>query len=251
MELIDRTFKILELFLNHEGPLGIYELSKLSGLSPAVIHRIANALMDKGYLVQKEKRGKYSLGLKFLDFSYAIQERLKIKDIAYPYMLRLSKEADEAVTLGILDGKQLLVIERIDTNHDLRVGGAVGKRAPLHSAAVGKLLLAQMSEAERRAILEDKSITEKFTDTTITDMRGMEKELARFRAEGCAYDRQEMAIGIWSVAAPVYGITGRIEAGVAILAPSARVTAEKETRFAALTKEAAAKISLAVGYRKI
>ncbi len=249
METIDRTFNILELFLGHQGPLSITELSKLSGLSPAVTHRIVTALLKKGYLVQKEKRGKYSLGLKFLDFNYFIQGNMKIKDIAHPHLLKLSKEADEAVTMGILDGKELLVIERIDTNHDLRIGGAIGKRAPLHSAAVGKVLLAQMSAAERNAIINDKSITEKFTKTTITGIRRMDKELELFRAEGCAYDREEMAVGIWSVAAPVYGVTGKIEAGVAILAPTARVTEEKALRWASLTKACAAKISRELGYR--
>jgi DNA-binding IclR family transcriptional regulator len=249
MEGIDRTFSILELFLEHDTALGVSELSALSGLSPAVTHRIVTSLLKKGYLAQREKRGKYSLGLKFLDFSYVIQGGITITNLAYPFLLKLSKEADEAVTLAILDGREILVIERIDTNHDLRVGGAVGKRATLHSTAIGKLFLWQMSAEERRIVLEDPA-TQKFTDHSITDMERMEKDLARFKAEGCTYDREEMAIGIWSVAAPVYNSTGKIEAGVAILAPTARITDAKATKFAALTKNCAAQVSQALKYRR-
>jgi DNA-binding IclR family transcriptional regulator len=248
MEAIDRTFGILELFLNHEDALSITELAKLSSLSPAVTHRIVTALLKKGYLVQKEKRGKYSLGLKFLDFSYAIQENIKIANVALPFLMELNKEADEAVSLGILDGNKLLVVERIDTSHDLRVGGAVGKRAPLHSTAAGKLLITQMSESERESIFNDPSLG-KFTKNTITKLSRMEKELALFRAEGCAFDREETAVGIWSVAAPVYGITGKIEAGVSLLVPTARITDEKALKLASLTKSCAAKISRELGYK--
>ena len=249
MEGIDRTFSILELFLNHDSAMGISELSAMSGLSPAVTHRIVTSLLKKGYLAQKEKRGKYSLGLKFLNFSYVIQAGLTITTLAYPAMLKLSKEADEAVTLAIPDGWEILVIERIDTNHDLRVGGAVGKRATLHNSAIGKLFLSQMSAAERRALLES-PLTQKYTDFTITNVAGMEKELERFKAEGCTYDREEMAIGIWSVAAPIYNLSGKIEAGVAILAPTARITDAKTAKFAALTKTCAEQISQAVRYRR-
>ena len=59
-----------------------------------------------------------------------------------------------------------------------------------------------------------------------------------------------MALGIWSVAAPIYDATGRIEAGVAILAPTVRVNEDKEKEFAALTKACAEKISQAMRYRR-
>lgn len=248
METIDRTFKILELFLEHGDSLGVIQLSKLSGLSPAVTHRIVRALLKRGYLTQKEKRGEYSLGLRFLEFGYVIQGNIKIADIAYPFLVELSKGADEAATLGILDGNKLLVVERIETSHDLRVSGAVGKRAPLHCTAVGKILLAQMSEAERKSIFDDPSL-EKFTKNTITDFNRMEKELELFKLEGCTFEREEVAVGIWSVAAPVYGITGKIEAGAAIVAPISRITSDKALKLISLTKSCASRISWELGYR--
>lgn len=249
MEAIDRTFNILELFLEHTDALSISELAKLSGLSPAVTHRIVTALLTKGYLTQKEKRGKYSLGLKFLNFSYVVQKNIAISNVSLAALLELNKEADETVTMGILDGKELLVIERIDTSHDLRVSGGVGKKAPLHSSAVGKLFLSQMSKSELYSILNDHSLTKKFTEHTIIDPNDMEKELELFKVEGCTYDREEMALGIWSVAAPVYNIAGKIESGVGIIAPTARITNERALKLASLTKSCAHRISLALGYR--
>lgn len=251
MESIDRVFNILESFReqnNHKEALSITELSRLCGYSPAVTHRIVTALVKRGYLTQKEKRGKYSLGLKFLEFSYVIQKNIEIANVAGPFLLSLNKEADEAVTLAILDSNEILVIERLDVSHDLRVSGAVGKRAPLHSTAIGKLFLGQMTYEERQVLFEGETI-KKHTKNTITDLGEMEKELEVIKVEGCAFDREEMALGIWSVAAPVYNFAGKIEAGVAIVAPSIRINDKNAKRMISLTKACAAKISRNMGYR--
>jgi DNA-binding IclR family transcriptional regulator len=206
------------------------------------------ALLKKGYLIQKEKRGKYSLGLKFLNFSYFIQKNTAIASAAFPFLLELRKEANESVTLAILDGHEILVIERLDVSADLRVSGAVGKRAPLHTAAIGKLYVTQMSKTERAELFKGPSIIG-YTKHTITDLAEMEKEIEKIKAEGCAYDREEMAIGIWSVAAPIYGIKGNIEAGVATIAPTVRIDKAKSNQLTVLTKAYAARISRELGYR--
>ena len=81
MKCIDRTFNILELFFDADNELSVNTLSRLSGLSPAVVHRIVVSLSEKGYLTQKEKRGKYSLGFKFLKFCYNVaQEKYDTAD---------------------------------------------------------------------------------------------------------------------------------------------------------------------------
>ena len=247
MKCIDRTFNILELFFDAESELSVNTLAESSGLSPAVVHRIVVSLSEKGYLTQKEKRGKYSLGLKFLKFYYAIRRKLGISKVSYPHLLDLCNKADEAVTLGILDDNEVLVIERLDVTHDLWVSGGVGRRSPLHSTAIGKLLIAQMSAEERKALFSSPAIV-RFTEHTITDLPEMEKELELFKAEGCTFDRDETTMGVWSVAAPIYGSNGRIEAGIAVIMPTARVTDSRASELIALTKSCAAKICQELAY---
>lgn len=247
MEAIDRIFEILELYLKHEGEMSITELARLSGLSPTVTHRIATALVKKGYLNQKEKRGKYSLGLRLLDYSRVIQRNLKIADVALPFLQELCKDANESVNLGIRDGMDLLVVAQIEVSHALRVSGPVGRRVSLYGTAVGKLFLTQMPKSERQAIFNGTNI-KKFTKNTITDLNKMEKEVELIRAEGCALDREESDLGIWSVAAPVYGIRGKIEAGVAVVAPMVRINNRKVRTLTSLTKSCASRLSQELGY---
>lgn len=249
MEAIDRTFKILELFLGEKDELSISELSKLSGLSLSVTHRFVTALNEKGYLIRKEKKGKYSLGLKFLDFYYCIQRKIKVVNIATPYLIELNKKTDEAVTLGNLDNGQLLVIERIQTKHELRISGGIGVRGPLHSTSIGKLFLAQMTESEREKIFKETTI-KKYTKNTKTNLSEMEAELMSFEKEGYVFDREENALGIWSVAAPIYNAMGKIEAGISIIAPTVRITKKKEKEYVELIISCATRISREMGYRE-
>lgn len=251
MESVDKVFNILEAFReqnDHKEALSITELSRICRYSPAVTHRIVTGLVKRGYLTQKEKRGKYSLGLKFLEFSYVIQKNIEIANVAGPFLLSLNKEADEAVTLAVLDSNEILVIERLDVSHDLRVSGAVGKRAPLHSTAIGKLFMEQMTY-EKRQVLFEGDLIKQYTKNTITDLKEMEKELELVKAEGCAFDREEMAYGIWSVAAPVYNFAGNIQAGVAIVAPTIRINDKNARKMISMTKSCAAKISKKMGHK--
>ncbi len=250
MEAIDRTFEILELYLKHEESMSITELARLSGLSRTATHRIATALVKRGYLNQKEKRGKYSLGLRLLDYSRVIQRNLKIADVALPFLQELSKVANESVNLGIQDGTDMLVIAQIEVSHRLRVSGPVGRRVPLYSTAVGKLFLAQMSELERQAIFDGTTI-EKFTKNTITDINKMGEEIELIKAQGCAFDREESDVGIWSVAAPVYGVTGKIEAGVSVIAPVVRINNRKIRTLTSRTKSCASELSQELGYTSL
>jgi DNA-binding IclR family transcriptional regulator len=250
MESVDKVFDILEAFREqneHKEALSITELSQMCGYSPAVVHRIVTGLVERGYLTQKEKRGKYSLGLKFLEFCYVIQENIEIANVAAPYLMSLNKEVDEAVTLAILENNEILVIERLEVSHDLRVSGAVGKRAPLHSTAIGKLFLCQMKYEERQMLYKGSGL-KKYSKNTKTDQTELEKELEIIKTEGCAYDREETAIGIWSVAAPVYNFAGSVEAGVAIVAPQIRINDKNIKKMVNATKSCAAKISEKMGF---
>ena len=80
MEAIQKTFAVLELFLSTKDEMSLSELSQLSGINKTTVSRITSTLVKLGYLSQREKRGKYSLGMRFLDFSGFIKTRIKIRD---------------------------------------------------------------------------------------------------------------------------------------------------------------------------
>jgi len=84
MKAIKKTFDVLELFLNDKDEISLSDLSKLSGINKTTVSRITSTLVKLGYLRQRERRGKYSLGTKFLDFSGYIKTKIRIRDMAIP-----------------------------------------------------------------------------------------------------------------------------------------------------------------------
>jgi len=242
---VSKAIDILEVFLLKEGRLTLTEISAATGLNVATAHRLLSTLVRKGYLAQAEKKGPYSLGLKMLDFNYAIRRNLKFLDLAYLSLSKLTKEHNQSTYLAALDADAALVIDEVGVNEDLRINSPVGKRLPLHCTACGKVLLAALP-ADERAAYYRRNPPRALTSRTVIETPTLEAELARVRAEGVAFDNEEYRMGLWIAAAPVYNGAGNVIAAAGIMVPTSDINAESIPRFTTAIKSCTAKISQAV-----
>ncbi len=215
---VDKAIDILEIFLQKDGGLSLTEISKAACLNTATVYRLVTTYAKRGYLSQSCKKGTYSLGLKMLDYNYAIRRNLKYVDFAYLSLSKISKEYNVSTFLAILDHDMLLIIEEIGTSGNLRINSPVGKRLPLYCTACGKVLLAALSEEERKAYYQRISL-QSYTYSSITDIPQLEKELAKIKAEGLAYHKEEYRQGVWVAAAPIFNGSGAAIAAAAIIIP--------------------------------
>lgn len=243
---LNKAIDILETFLQNDGRLGLTEISRSTGLNRATIYRLMSALAKRGYISRHEKKGTYSLGLKMLDYSYAIRRDLKFIDFAYLSLSKLSKEQNQSVYLTVLDADKSLVIEEIGVTEDLRVNSPVGKRLPLHCTACGKILLASLPEKEREA-LYNRATLQSFTKNTITDIAELEKELAVVKREGLAFDNEEYRTGIWAAGAPIYNASGKVIAASGIIVIDSNLNTESIKKFGMAIKSCSAEISQIIG----
>ena len=160
MDSVTKTLDILELFLDdNRGELGLLEIAEASGLSKSAVHRIVAVLIKRNYLIQKRKRGKYSLGLKFLDYSGFIKSRIKIREIAIPIMEELSEKVNESVNLGVWYGNLTVHTDIVHSStHSLKIfpGDGEGFSSSIyaaHATGIGKVLLAYLPEKELQKAL--------------------------------------------------------------------------------------------------
>src|SRR4030067_2361947 len=123
MKTIRKALDILEVFLNGEEQISISELAEITGQNVSTIHGILHELAERGYIRQRQKRGKYSLGLKFLSFSETINKMMAIEEIFHPYMVELSKETNETVNIAINKDNYAVNIGVVHSSHNLRVIG--------------------------------------------------------------------------------------------------------------------------------
>jgi IclR family transcriptional regulator, KDG regulon repressor len=244
---IFKVLNLLEVFLkDSENEIGISRMAELTGLKVSTVHRIASTLVEKGYLSQQGKRGKYALGLKFLEFSNALKRNMRIQDIALPFLEKLRVVSGESANLAIPDQKVVVYIEHVDSNQTLRTFTQVGNRAPMYCTGVGKIFLAYMN-AEDKRFLNDLSFV-RYTDNTLANYQELEKELSVIRREGVATDNGEMEIGVRCIAAPIKDSTGQVVAAVSISGPYTRLNNKRVEELKPLIVSFGLDISRALGY---
>src|ERR1039457_43690 len=217
---VNKAIDVLEIFLQKEGEFRLTELASLTGMDKSTTYRLASTLVKRRFLRQAKKNGKYSLGLKMVDCSFAIRRNLKFIDLAYLYLGKLNASRNAAVNLTILDEDKSLVIEEIGiSSAGLPMDTPVAKRLPLHATACGKVLLASMSEQERKAFYSRNEL-KAFSRATITGVFELETELARINNTGVAFDLEEYKPGQRAIAAPVFEKNGRVAAAASLVVPS-------------------------------
>jgi len=249
MKSLNKVLDILEVFITAESSeIRLTELAKITGLHKATVNRMVSVLVKRGYLTQQESRGKYALGTKFLNFSAAIKQKMKISNIARPYLIKLNELVKETAVLFSYDGERVVFIEEVHSAYPLRIIPEPEKSAPHYCTAIGKLLLADKTDNELERYFAGADI-QAYTPKTITDLKRLKRHLIRVLRDGVAYDEEEWHLGVMSVAAGIRNEEERLIGCVAVLGPSVRLTREKLVELTPHLRQCAMKISLDFGYK--
>ena len=249
MDSINKAFEIFEVFLNNDDELSINNISKLSGINSGTVHRITSILVKRGYVVQPNRRGKYSLSTaKLVDFAKIVQQKLKIKSLASPYLRELSHTLDEAVAMANLLGNVAsnIVIFHPDHITNLRPESST---LSLYSTGLGKIFLAYMTEKELQDYINNINLKPR-TPHTVTRVDDLKRQLKQIRRDGVAFEDEEHELGIRTIAAPVRDWEDNIVAAISVVSPTVRMTKQRMQEIAPIVKNYALKISHAMGYNK-
>jgi DNA-binding IclR family transcriptional regulator len=249
MDSINKAFEIFEVFLENDDELSISNISKLSGINAGTVHRITSILVKRGYVIQPKRRGKYSLSTaKLVDFAKIVQQKLKIKTIAYPYLRELSQTVDEAVVMAHLLSHVAFIVIMINLDHVISFKPE-SSTLSLYSTGLGKIFLANMSEKELQDYVNTVVLKPR-TQKTVTNVDDLKKQLKQIRRDGIAFEDEEHDLGMRTVSAPVKGWETNVVAAISVFGPSVRMTKQKMLEIAPIVKSYALKISHAIGYTK-
>ncbi len=204
---------------DRRGRLTLTEVAAAVGLSRGTARRLLLTLRGRGFADTDGKR--FWLTPKVLNFSNGYLERLGLGDASAALLRRLSEEMDETVSIGVLDGGDVVYVARVEVRRIYAERLAVGARLPAACSAVGRVLLARLSPDALDRWL-DAHPPPAMTPRTLVDPAALRAELDRVRAEECALIDEEMQIGIRSCAVPILGRGGRVVAGLAASVSSAR-----------------------------
>ncbi|MEN6383792.1 MAG: IclR family transcriptional regulator [Phycisphaerales bacterium] len=230
---VDRTFDIIECFSLEKHSIGLSELSRLSQLPKATVFRLAETLVERGYLAKDPKEQAYKIGYKVLYLSHILLSHLDYRKVSLPYMKKILVETNQSVTLYIaLNDRERLCVERFQSTQGLSRIVNVGDIFPIDRGAAGKTLLAF-----------------KRPDTLLPDYKITIQELEHIRRQGYAISHAEREFGVSSVAAPILDQHCQIIASLSVSGPSFSYGGENLANIISITKESAEEISRQLGYQ--
>ena len=244
IQVIARMFSLLDALAAHQDPVSLKSLSETTGLHPSTAHRILNDLAI-GRLVDRPEAGSYRLGMRLLELGNLVKARLDVRDAALGPMRELHKLTHQPVNLSVRQGDEIVYIERTYSERSgMQVVRAVGGRAPLHLTSVGKLFLAHDDPQRVRAYAARTGLSG-HTRNSITEIAGLERELALVRQNALARDDEELELGVRCMAAGIFDDQGKLIAGLSVSAPADRL----EESWAERVKATADSISDSLGHR--
>lgn len=173
---------------------------------------------------------------------------MDLRTIGLPYLKELHSKTQEAVGINIRDGDLRILLERVESSHGIREVAKIGEHAPLHAGAASKVLLAYLPKEKRNEVITRIGLP-KLGPRTITNRKKFEKELDKIVRQGFAVSFEERIRFAAAVAAPLKNHTGEVFATLSITGPIMRFTREKIREYSALLINAAARLSLEMGYR--
>jgi len=225
MKSINKALDLLEtLAVNNE--IHLSELSGLTKIKNSTANRILSILVKRGYVIHKQKRGKYSLNTKFITIQIENTFNKRLREIAIPFMLKLGNILKENIIFSIQRENYAYILATAETKNVLTTLVEVGAKIPLYCTAQGKIFLSHFSEKEIEKYFQNVELTSE-TAKTITDPKELRSSLLNIKKEGIAYDDEERYVGIKNIATGIFNFKGNLVASLGIIGPASRLTRDK------------------------
>ncbi len=223
---LERGLAILSCFTPKRPVLGIADIADELGMSRSTTHRYVITLLALGYLEQGASR-KYRLGLRVTDLGMSALNSTGLREHAQPYIEELRQRTSYTVSLAVLDGPEILYVDQARSfrrgQGATGVDARTGSRLPAYCTAMGKLLLANLPEADQRELIGQTKLV-KHGPNTITSKKALREELDEVLDASFAVDDEELAKDLYSIAAPVRNEARQVVAAVDIAVPSSLIT---------------------------
>ncbi|MGH8236873.1 MAG: IclR family transcriptional regulator [Steroidobacteraceae bacterium] len=241
----DRAIEILLLFSESKPVLSATDIAARFKMPRSTTYRYLRSLKDQG-LVEELPTGGYRLGYRIFDLARTAQRSFNILEAAEPHLRTLARETGESVLLSYLSGRQIVVLECIQSAHPMHIAYDRGQILPTPAAATAKAFLAFSKSLNPRDVLKGVELR-RYTSRTITSMQRVLKEVEETRKRGFAINEGEVDEGVNAVAVPIPNEIGPIEHCISVVAPAVRLPRAKLLGLGPVLKATASQISAAAG----
>ncbi len=245
---VDRALSIIELVAESQKGLSNSDLSRRLKIPKSSASYILRVLENRAYL-QRDDGGKYRLGLKLMSLTGDALTHLDVREIAKPTLQEfLQKSKLPEAHLAVLDDGRAVYIEKVENEKSfIKMDIWVGHRLPIHTTAIGKVLVANLTDDEIKKILQLRGM-EKKTRKSITSEAKFLREIKKVREYGFAIDNEENADDVRCIAAPIFNADGKIAAALGTSSTILHIDETHLPKLVELVKRSANQVSRQLGF---
>lgn len=239
---VDRAARILQTLAGTD--LRLTDITRALRLPKSTALAILRTLHQHRLVGLDSASGRYHLGPGLLSLAGAAQTWSDLRRVARPVVERLAQQTGETVIVHVPDGAASIIVDRVESPHQLRVTAPLGLRLPPLAGAVGKVMLAALpAEAAARRLA--RHTLPAFTPRSITSRTVYLRALEQVRRQGFATDDEEYLPGVRAVTAPIFDARGQLLATLSVVAVRSRSPDRRLRQIGQWVRAAAAEISLA------
>jgi DNA-binding IclR family transcriptional regulator len=245
---VERALSIIEMVAESNKGLTNSDLSRRLKIPKSSASYILRVLENRAYL-QRDTDGRYRLGLKLMSLTGDALSHLDVRDVAKPTLRDFLKKSKlPEAHLAVLDNGRAVYVEKVENeNSFIKMDIWVGHRLPIHTTAIGKVLVANLPEDEVVKILKLRGM-EKKTRKSITTEQKFLREIRKVKDHGFAVDNEENAEGVRCIAAPIFDSSGKVAAALGTSSIILHIDESHLPKIVELVKNAAAKVSNQLGF---
>jgi IclR family KDG regulon transcriptional repressor len=212
---IDKCFSILTLMSEAKRPFGFNEIVRDLGLNKSTVFNILHTLSDLN-VIEKGLDGHYRLGPRLFALGNSAAGGSELIQTVHPYLESINQEFKLSAFFGILSGREVIIVNKADRAHRIKISSEIGMRIPVFAGVAGKALMAQLPEKEIDGILLDVR-PKRYTPNTIVDRADLKAEILAVKERGIAYDSEEYIEGLLAAAVPLKTCREDLQAAIWIV----------------------------------
>ena len=234
---VDKCFAILALFAKTNHPLGISEISKQLSLNKSTVFNTIHTLADLNVL-ENGTDGKFRFGTRLFTLGNAAGKRSELIQTVHPYLEAINRVTKLSAFLGIRSDLSAVIIDKVDSAHDIKISSEIGMQLPLLAGSGGKALLSLLPDKDLDRILSGNEL-KKFTLHTHIDKSDYRREIEETRRQGIAYDIEEYLEGVVALAVPLKTNRRDLQAAVWAVGLKQQLSATALSEFSGFIKDMA------------
>lgn len=242
-----KAFSVLEVVSLNPEPTKMAEVIRGTGMTKPTAHRVVNMLLEMGFLERDSLDRGFIEGSGLVDLAYRTLAAAAPRSLRHSILQGISEQVGETVNFGVLNGGEVIYLDRVEAKWPLGLRFDAGSRVPAHCTAIGKLLLSRLADNDLHALLSSMPRSA-YTANTMTAIEPLLQALGGVRNNAVGTDDQEFMHGVVCVAVPVIDNNGRCFGAIAVSAPEARMTLSEMLTYVPQMRNAAG--SLAASYQR-